>query len=270
MTDDKKTIEALPEIAPAKEDIASFRRSSRIEAPKQSKFNGLLVFTIVVMAILMGFGGYTLFEVQKKLDLSNQLLDNVQRNSRDIESELSATGNDIEKTFQLMKAQQSTNISEIDKLWGVAYRQNRPKILALEKTLQNADSTNKELKRQLARQSASIATATAKSAAQIDKLVANIARVRQTLTDDSEDMTTQFSLVRGQVQDQADLVEANKRNLASIQNRVKITEEAIEVIDKYRAQVNKRLVDLQAMIQRVEPIPTAVIQSVEPVPTAVP
>jgi hypothetical protein len=83
-------------------------------------------------------------------------------------------------------------------------------------------------------------------------------------------MTTQFSLVRGQVQDQADLVEANKRNLASIQNRVKITEEAIEVIDKYRAQVNKRLVDLQAMIQRVEPIPTAVIQSVEPVPTAVP
>ena len=100
--------------------------------------------------------------------------------------------------------------------------------------------------------------------------MADIARVRQTLTDDSEDMTTQFSLVRGQVQDQADLVEANKRNLASIQNRVKITEEAIEVIDKYRAQVNKRLVDLQAMIQRVEPIPTAVIQSVEPVPTAVP
>jgi len=219
---------------------------------------------------LMGFGGYTLFEVQKKLDLSNQLLDNVQRNSRDIESELSATGNDIEKTFQLMKAQQSTNISEIDKLWGVAYRQNRPKILELEKALQNANSTNKELKRQLARQSTSIATATAKSAAEIDKLVADIARVRQTLTDDSEDMTTQFSLVRGQVQDQADLVEANKRNLASIQNRVKITEEAIEVIDKYRAQVNKRLVDLQAMIQRVEPIPTAVIQSVEPVPTAVP
>ena len=67
------------------------------------------------MAILMGFGGYTLFEVQKKLDLSNQLLDNVQRNSRDIESELSATGNDIEKTFQLMKVQQSTNISENDK-----------------------------------------------------------------------------------------------------------------------------------------------------------
>ena len=152
----------------------------------------------------------------------------------------------------------------------MAYRQNRPKILELEKALQNANSTNKELKRQLARQSTSIATATAKSAAEIDKLVADIARVRQTLTDDSEDMTTQFSLVRGQVQDQADLVEANKRNLASIQNRVKITEEAIEVIDKYRAQVNKRLVDLQAMIQRVEPIPTSVIQSMEPVPTAVP
>ncbi len=254
MTDKKKTIEALPEIAPGKDDIASYRRSSRVEAPKQSNFNGLLVFTIVVMAILMGFGGYTLFEVQKKLDLSNQLLDNVQRNSRDIESELSATGSDIEKTFQLMKAQQGTNVSEIDKLWAVAYRQNRPKIQELEKALQAANNANKKLEGQLARQSTTITQTTA----QFDELVADIVRVRQTLTDDNEDMTTQVSLVRGQVQDQADLVEANKRNLASLQNRVKTTEEAIDVIDKYRAQVNKRLVDLQAMIQSSEPGATTV------------
>ncbi len=255
MTDDKKTIETLPEIAPGKDDIASYRRSSRVEAPKQSNFNGLLVFTIVVMAILMGFGGYTLFEVQKKLDLSNELLDNVQRNSRDIESELSATGSDIEKTFQLMKAQQGTNVAEIDKLWAVAYRQNRPKILELEKALQNANSANKKLEGKLARQSTSIAQTTA----QFEALIADIAGVRQTLTDDNEDMTTQVSLVRGQVQDQADLAAANKRNLTSLQNRVKTTEEAINVIDKYRAQVNKRLVDLQGMIRSVEPVP-----SVEP------
>ena len=245
MTEKKKSLDALPEIAPGKDDIASYRRSSRVEAPKQSNFNGMLVFTIVLMAILMGFGGYTLFEVQKKLDLSNQLLDNVQRNSRDIESELTATGSDIEKTFQLMKAQQGTNVSEIDKLWAVAHRQNRPKIQALEKNLATLTSANKKLEGQLARQNTTIAQTTIK----FDELVADIVRVRQTLTDDNEDMTTQVSLVRGQVQDQADFVEANKRNLSTLQKRVKTTEEAIDVIDRYRAQVNKRLVDLQGMVQ---------------------
>ena len=153
-----------------------------------------------------------------------------------------------------MKAQQGTNVSEIDKLWAVAYRQNRPKIQELEKALQAANNANKKLEGQLARQSTTITQTTA----QFDELVADIVRVRQTLTDDNEDMTTQVSLVRGQVQDQADLVEANKRNLASLQNRVKTTEEAIDVIDKYRAQVNKRLVDLQAMIQSSEPGATTV------------
>jgi chromosome segregation ATPase len=257
MTDKKKLAEALPEIAPGKDEIASYRRSSRVEAPKQSNFNGLLVFTIVVMAILMGFGGYTLFEVQKKLDLSNQLLDSVQRNSRDIESELSATGSDIEKTFQLMKAQQSTNVSEIDKLWAIAFRQNRPKILELEKAILAANTANQKLETQLAQQSVTVQQTTA----QFQALVTDIARVRQNLTDDNEDMTTQVSLVRSQVQDQADFVEANKRNLATLQNRVKTTEEAIDVIDKYRAQINKRLVDLKAMVQSTDTAPA-------PAPTA--
>lgn len=248
MTDKKKSLEALPEIAPGKDDIASYRRSSRVEAPKQSNFNGLLVFTIVVMAILMGFGGYTLFEVQKKLDLSNQLLDNVQRNSRDIESELNATGSDVEKTFQLMKAQQGTNVTEIDKLWAVAYRQNRPKIQELEKAILAANKANKRLEAKLVQQTATVQQTTS----QFEVLVSDIAKVRQNLTDDNEDMTTQVSLVRSQVQDQADYVESNKRNLATLQNRVKTTEKAIEVIDKYRAQVNKRLVDLQTMIQSTD------------------
>jgi len=248
MTDKKKSLDALPEIAPGKDEIASYRRSSRVEAPKQSNFNGLLVFAIVLMAILMVFGGYTLFEVQQKLDLSNQLLDNVQRNSRDIESELSATGSDIEKTFQLMKAQQATNVTEIDKLWAVSYRQNRPKIQALEKAIEVANSANKKLEDQLARQTTSIDTVTAK----FGEVMADISQVRQTLTIDNEDMTTQVSLVRGQVQDQADLVNANKRNLAALQKRIETTEEAIAVIDKYRAQVNKRLLDLQTLIKSPE------------------
>ena len=55
----------IPSIKPAQDEVASYRRSGRSEAPKQSNFNGLLVFVIVLMAIMMGVGGYTIFELQE-------------------------------------------------------------------------------------------------------------------------------------------------------------------------------------------------------------
>jgi len=120
--------ESIPSIKPEQDEVASYRSSGRSAAPKQSNFNGLLVFVIVLMAIMMGFGGYTLFEVQKKLDQSNELLAQGQENIRELDSRLAATGTDVSKTLQDLKEQVSTNFSEIDKLWAVSYRQNRPDI----------------------------------------------------------------------------------------------------------------------------------------------
>lgn len=74
--------------------------------------------------------------------------------------------------------------------------------------------------------------------------------VRQGLINDNSEMTTAVSLVRGQMQDQEDLVEGNRRSISSMEKKVKEVEEAIEVIDLYRQQVNQRLVDLQNRIQQ--------------------
>jgi hypothetical protein len=58
-----------------------------------------------------------------------------------------------------------------------------------------------------------------------------------------------MSMVRGQVQDQSVQVEGNKREISILSKQVKETQEAIDVIDQYRKQVNQRLLDLQGQIQ---------------------
>ena len=96
--------EPIPSIKPDQDEVASYRSSGRSSAPKQSNFNGLLVFVILLMAIIMGIGGYTLFEVQNKLDRSNQLLAQGQKNIAELDSQLAATGTDVSKTLQDLKA----------------------------------------------------------------------------------------------------------------------------------------------------------------------
>ena len=76
--------EQIPSIKPDQLDVASYRRSGRSDPPKQSNFNGFLVFVIALMAIIMGVGGYTLYEVQQNLAISNELLDQGQSNIRDL------------------------------------------------------------------------------------------------------------------------------------------------------------------------------------------
>ena len=47
MVDNRSDLDLIPAIAPAKDEVASYRRSGRSDAPKQSNFNGILVFGIM-------------------------------------------------------------------------------------------------------------------------------------------------------------------------------------------------------------------------------
>ena len=76
-----------------------------------------------------------------------------------------------------------------------------------------------------------------------------MSEVRQGLLIENEETTTQMSMVRGQVQDQSVQVEGNKREISSLARQMKDAEEAIDVIDQYRRQINQRLIDMQGQIQ---------------------
>ena len=229
-------------IRPAHDEVSSYRRGGRAEAPKQSRFNGILVFAIVLMSIMMGVGGYTLFEVQKKLDVSNKLLASEQENVQNLDSRLATTGTDLSKSIKIMQSQLNTNVSEIDKLWAVAHRQNKPNIQKNQVLIKKVD---KELKAKID----PLANIVKSISGDFKKLVTDVSRIRKDLAEENQEATTQVSIVRGQVQDQSVLLEGNKREIAILAKQMKDTQEAIDVIDRYRQQVNQRLRDLQNQIQ---------------------
>ena len=238
--------ESIPSIKPEQDEVASYRSSGRSAAPKQSNFNGLLVFVIVLMAIMMGFGGYTLFEVQKKLDQSNELLAQGQENIRELDSRLAATGTDVSKTLQDLKEQVSTNFSEIDKLWAVSYRQNRPDI---QKNVRAITALEDNLGKKVETMDQSVK----QMSSQYQTTLNEISNLREGLLRDNEELITEIALLRGQVQDQAVAQEAIRRNISSLTQQVKETEEAIAAIDRHRLQLTQKLAQLQALIQTPSP-----------------
>ena len=235
----------IPSIKPDQDEVASYRSSARSAAPRQSNFNGLLVFVIFLMAIIMGIGGYTLFEVQNKLVRSNQLLAQGQENIAELDSRLAATGTDVSKTLQDLKAQLSTNFSEIDKLWAVSYRQNKPDI---QKNVRSIASLKDDLGQRVTSMSGSLQQMTTQYQAILDEL----SGLREGLLQDNEELITEIALLRGQVQDQAVAQEASRRNLNSLTKQLNDITEAIDSIDQHRRQLAQKLAQQQAQIQNFE------------------
>lgn len=239
-------LDLIPAIAPEKDELVSRRRS--LEAPKQSNFRGLLVFCLVIIVVVLGIGGFALYEVQERLSQSNELLAQANKGVQDLEARLAATGTDVSKELQTIKEQQTLNFSEIDKLWRVAHRENRPAIKAIERNLKGMTEANEKLSTDLI----ALRSQVLKTEAGFSSLSDTVNQTRDNMLMDSEELTTSVSLVRGQVQDQAVQAEATRRNIAAIDQTLEDVQESISAIDRYRQQINQRLLELED-----EPLPAA-------------
>ena len=233
---DRKDI--IPSITPAQDEVASYRRSGRSDAPKQSNFNGLLVFVIVLMAIMMGVGGYTLYEMQERLERSNKLLEQGQENTRQLDSRLAATGTDVSKTLLDLQAQVNTNFTEIDKLWSVSHRQNKPDIQKNVRAIAG-------LKVDLGVKITSMSVSVKKMSSQYQDMQNKFSGFEEGLLQDNEELITEIALLRGQVQDQAVVQGAMKRNLSSVDLQMKEMQDAINSIDAHRKQIAQKLNELE-------------------------
>ncbi len=248
MSDDTKNLDDLPSITPDAEDVSSYRRGSRTEAPKQSNFNGILMFVIVIMMLVMGFGGYVLFQVQNKLDEANAQLAQSGENIDELKSRLAATGSDVSKTFETMQEQSNKNVSEIDKLWAVAYRQNRPKIEQVALDLETAITGFKaELD--------PIAGAVSGVGEQFDALNKEMIGLKQLVTMDNEDRATELALMRQQLQDQTDVLETLRRELGVVKKQLGEAKEDIRSNLEYRARHNGEVLEMKKQIQRLGNLP---------------
>ena len=249
MADKNKDLDLIPAIKPAMDEVASYRRSGRTEAPKQSNFNGVLVFAIVLMGVMMAIGGFALWEVQQRLETSNQLLAKSQERLQELDSRLSESGSTSSQRFQSMESQIKTNVSEIDKLWGVAHRTNRPNIAQNTQSIEALKATATRLDRDLKAATTSMQQVRDSFAT----LSSDIAQVRQRLLTDNQEAMTQVAMVRGQVQDYSTQAEGTKREVAALDQRLRAVDESIDAFDRYRQQINQRLIDLQTQIQSRSP-----------------
>lgn len=234
-------LQNIPEIKPGQDD-ALYRRGSGSVTPRQSNFNGLLVFIILVMAIVMGIGGYALYEVQQKLDQADILLTISQKSISDLNDRLAATGTDVSKTLQSMQVDIGDNFKQIDLLWGHAYRTNKPNI---EKNKKDISSIRTQLDADLRILKSSVAAVEAGFTSVSDEMSRAFKELRQ----DSQGITTQVSLARGQLQDQELNLVKNKEDIQTISEKLVEVEEAIDAIDSHRRQINQRLVEIQDSIR---------------------
>jgi len=232
----------LPSIKPDADEVSSYRKSGRSDAPKQSSFNGILVFVLFLMVIVMGFGGYVLYEVQKKLVEANELLSKSQDSILELEGRLAATGTDVSKTLQEMQGQAETNVGEIDKLWAVAYRQNRPKIESLAQDLENSTTAFRA-------QLDPIASAVAGFTGNLDTLNKSLIEIESGLVAGSEEQATTIALLNQRLQDQTDLAETHRRSVDVLSKQLKEARSDIRSNLEYRARHNTEVLEMKRQIQ---------------------
>lgn len=242
MSEESQDFDGLPAIKPEQDEVASYQRTGRREAPRQSNFNGILVFVIVLMAIMMGVGGFTLWQVQQKLHQANTLLTQGQQDTQGLEQRLSQTGDTASKKFTDMAAQIKTNVSQIDKLWASAYRQNKADIKANKDDIGAVKTSTGKMQQQVSQLNASVS-----------KVSAAAATLKQDSQSQLDDMSTQVSLVRGQVQGHSVTMEANKRSAAVLRKQVQDLQDAVNVINRYRQQVNQQLLQLRSEVKAATP-----------------
>jgi chromosome segregation ATPase len=254
MTDKPTAVDSFQSLKPAQDEVASYRRNqakaARRPPAKPGNFSGTLVFVIVLMAIMMGIGGYTLYEVQKKLEKSNLLLTKGQENFAELERRLNATGTDVSKTLESIGRRLDDNELEIRKLWDVANKRNKDWIQAnqkaiesisssLDKTVKGVDGVSKQMKA---------------VAGRFEVLDKDMKKLQTTLSDENAELVTQITLVRGQVQDQAVELKGVARQLSLLSSRQKTNEEAIEAIDEHRRQLNMKISELQNEIRQLQQV----------------
>ena len=197
----------------------------------------------LVVVLVCGAAGYLYFQTvtlsQRNIELNDRLMA-VEGKLSVTDESLSASGVAIQALLQEQKAtldEHKTNIdlalSEVDKLWGVAYRSNKPKIEALEKTLATQSSSVDKLQdtlSDLASLPDDLSTLTSRVDTTVNKSLALSAALDESQTS---------------LRKQRDALTALESDSKAQSRLVSEHAEAIESFDQYRVQVNQRVLQLE-------------------------
>lgn len=210
-------------IAPERDEIRARHRGKKPPTLPAATADGtgaqamLWLLTLLVLG-LAAATGYLFWQLQTMAESRAQLAAQVAALSGADESQ-QQSGAAIQSTLKAHEEEMAMHMSEIRKLWGVAYDRNRP---AIEK-LQQAQTDTK---------------------ARLDSLASTTARLSP-LAGEQATMRSRLLELAAETRDLADRSTADRDRIATNESKITQHEEAIQAIDEYRRQTNQRLLRLE-------------------------
>lgn len=191
---------------------------------------GSSAWLFLLILVSFGFNGYLLYQLQfLQADQGqvSQRVSSLEGRLSVTDESLSESGAAMQALLQDHAAELELHMSEIRKLWGVAYDTNRKNIEALQTSLSGIRS-------QLQSLSDEVDNAGSQVASRVDSLGSELL----ILSADVED-------VLGRIRETRDELNQQQRNLSQLQAAGQDTSAAIQSIDSFRQQINQRLIQLE-------------------------
>ena len=150
---------------------------------------------------------------------------------------LSQSGAAIQSVLKDQAEEMELHMSEIRKLWGVAYDTNRIDIEALEKTTASQTTSVNSLRESVT-----------KLEPLADSFASSQSRI-EALANQSLALSAGFDETEGQLRELSDGLAVLRGDISAQKNVSSNHTEAIEAIDQYRVQINQRLIQLENQIR---------------------
>lgn len=255
--DDMRIVPERDEIRPRssvkpsrKADQPSSGSSGQVKRAKASSASSgggssfIIVILCLFVVLLSGASAYLYIQTQTLASEREALAQRVV----DIESKLSVTDESLSQSGAAMGAvlkehssELDTHMSEIRKLWAVAYDRNRVAIEDLKKNQKNSEARINSL---------------SGSVAKVDPILKGYDGIQSRLETISSQLLVQSATVDDLSSKARELADGSARVDAKISSQAKSIQqhqEAIDAIDQYRIQINQRLLRLE---QSLAPVST--------------
>lgn len=248
---------------PSRDDLASRKqqpkgrkRSHSVTPPPaqpvKASRNGPILVILLLIAAGSGTGGWLMWQEMESLRVelgqSKELLTQSQTNMGNLKENLASQTANMSKTGSQMEADLKLHFSEIDKLWNLSNKKNRPAIDKNSKAIAGLSST-------LAQQKQVVAKAAETTAAAQQSIKALENQLKQDQLQGSA-INAQVSELEGRLKEIAaqntafknmlaaqekDILDIQKRSGAALQAKLDDIAQRLDSIDAHRRQVNARL-----------------------------
>ena len=230
---DQNSIDSMPPIIPARDEVVSRSRSGRGGRAKGDNGGGgaggtglwarlFIVVALVVAAVACAWA----WQLQQALDAADLQMRGYAQRIGDLEDRLSDTDEGMSQSSAAMAVKIKELYSEVDKLWAQRnlHRKNLAELEAKDKQLGSADS---------------------KAGKDLATLKEDIGKLA-TVADDLERLLANAGTNEAQLERLSDDINRLTLEAARLNKRVTTNEEWVESINGFRRQVNATLSQLQA------------------------